>query len=96
MSNLMKNTSPNISDSNYTFSDFNLEQKCIEFKTPLEKKSHVFIVFLGTLIGCILSLFFAYSFNSAFIFILLLSILPISTAYVLRKVYVNTMIQIDK
>lgn len=95
MSNLIKDTSAHISHSNYSLSEFNIEKQYTELKKILEQKSHTFIVFLGAFIGGILSVFISYHLNSTFIFFVFLSILPISFAYILRKVYINTLVKID-
>lgn len=58
----------------------------------LEQESHLFIVVLGTMIGAILALFIGYHLNTGVVQFLLLSILPVFSAYFLRRVYIYTLI----
>lgn len=90
MSNSIKNSSHPIAYSNYELSNLD-----VELKNILEQKSHLFIVFLGALIGGILSLFISYQLNTTTLFFVFLSIFPICFAYILRKVYINTILKID-
>ncbi|WP_347455921.1 FUSC family protein [Acinetobacter sp. ANC 7454] len=57
----------------------------------LEQESHLFIVVLGTVIGAILALFIGYHLNTGIVQFLLLSILPVFSAYFLRRVYIYTL-----
>ena len=93
MSNLQNKPSRLELNEIYHFSDFNVQQQYEEQKYSLENESHKFIVFLGALIGGIFSLFIGYSLNLNFSQYLFLSILPIGLAYILRKVYINTIIK---
>ena len=95
MSNSIKNLPPHIAHSNYGFSNLDIEKHYIDLKNTLEQKSHLFIVFLGALIGGILSIFIAYQLNTTSMFFVFLSILPIGFSYILRKVYINTILKID-
>lgn len=95
MSNLIKDTSINITHVHYAYSDFHLEEKYIELKNILEQKSHAFIVFLGALIGGVFSLFVAYHVDIYFLNYIFFTILPIGFAYLLRKIYINTIIKIE-
>jgi len=57
----------------------------------LEQESHLFIVILGTIIGAILALFIGYHVNTGVVQFMLLSILPVVSAYFLRRVYIYTL-----
>ncbi|MBP8063483.1 hypothetical protein M0D70_04890 [Acinetobacter portensis] len=95
MSKLIENSSnPNL-HPNYAFSELHFENKYLELKDNLERKSHTLIVFLGACIGGILSLFISYHLNATFYFLIFLCLLPIGFAYILRKVYINTLVKID-
>lgn len=67
-------------------------QRLNQITDELESESHVFVVILGTLIGAILALFVGYHINTSIIHFILLSILPVCLAYLLRKVYIYTLI----
>ncbi|APX63454.1 FUSC family protein [Acinetobacter schindleri] len=65
-------------------------QRTVEVMDQLEHESHLFIVVLGTVIGAILALFIGYHINTGIVQFLLLSILPVFSAYLLRRVYIYT------
>ena len=67
----------------------------LETLSTLEKKNHFLIVIMGTVIGAIFALFIAYQLNLDSIFFVFLCIFPIGFAYILRKVYINTILKID-
>ena len=95
MSNLIKTSSLHITHSNYELSNLDIEKYYVDLKNILEQKSHLFIVFLGALIGGILSIFITYQLNITSMLFVFLSILPIGFSYILRKVYINTILKID-
>ena len=68
-------------------------QRLNQITFELEHESHLLIVFLGTVIGAVLALFVGYHLNSSPIHFLLLITLPIGLAYLLRRVYIYTLIQ---
>lgn len=66
-------------------------QRTVEVMDQLEHESHLFIVVLGTVIGAILALFIGYHINTGIVQFLLLSILPVFSAYLLCRVYIYTL-----
>jgi uncharacterized membrane protein YfcA len=89
----------NFQDNNQSFNFNELDTKMTlelnsnlnESKYSLENQSHAFIVFLGALIGGIIAVFIGYHLDTTFIHYAFLSVLPLSFAYGLRKVYINTL-----
>lgn len=67
-------------------------QRMTQGMEQLEHESHLFIVVLGTLIGATIALFIGYHINPSVFHSLLLSIFPIIIAYLLRRVYIYTLI----
>ena len=67
-------------------------QKTAAIKSILNQESHLFIVVLGTVIGAILSIFIVYHLNSNPLSYTLISVVPFSLAYSLRKVYIHTLV----
>ncbi len=65
-------------------------QDSVNMMEQLEQESHLFIVVLGTIIGAILALFIGYHLNTGPVQFMLLSILPVFSAYFLRRVYIYT------
>lgn len=68
-------------------------QRLHQINFELESESHLFIVCLGTVIGAIFALFVGYHLNSSAIHFLLLITLPVCCAYLLRKIYIYTLVQ---
>lgn len=58
----------------------------------LEQRSHFFIVILGTLIGASIALCIGYHLNANIFNYAVLMALPIALTYILRKVYIHTLV----
>ena len=61
----------------------------------LHQQSHLFIVALGTLIGALIALFIAYHLKTTTANVLLLSWIPFALPYLLREIYIYTLIHIQ-
>lgn len=68
-------------------------QRLKQINCELESESHLFIVILGTIIGAVLALFVGYHLNNSAVHFLLMITLPIYFAYMLRRVYIYTLIR---
>lgn len=62
-----------------------------QIKAKLEQRTHLFIVVLGMLIGSSIALGVGYHLNATPLNFSLLSLIPITLAYTLRKVYIHTL-----
>lgn len=60
-------------------------------QTRLDQQSHLLVVILGTLIGAVFALFIGYHLNSSWENLWLVS-LPLGMSYLLRKVYIYTLL----
>ncbi|SPL72594.1 hypothetical protein [Acinetobacter stercoris] len=63
-----------------------------QLEQELNRQSHIFIVVLGTVIGACISLAIGYATHASLIVFLLLMLLPIAISYLLRKVYIHTLL----
>lgn len=61
-------------------------------KNRLNGQSHIFIVTLGSLIGAAVALAIMYSLSATWMSYLFLIIIPVCVSYILRKVYIYTLI----
>lgn len=68
-------------------------QRLNQMTVALENESHLFIVMLGTTIGATIALFVGYHIHTSALHFLLLSVIPVCLAYILRKIYIHTLIQ---
>ena len=69
------------------------EQALLEKRTAeLDQEPHLFIVIMGTLVGVILALFIGYHVEPISWQIAILASLPWALAYMLRKVYIYTLV----
>lgn len=68
-------------------------QRLKQITFELEHESHLLIVFLGTVIGAVFALFIGYHLQNHAIHFLLLISLPIGLAYLLRRIYIYTVVQ---
>ena len=63
-----------------------------QLKSQLNRQSHLFIVILGTLLGATIALSIGYSIKAHLFGYLLLTSIPIFISYILRKVYIYTLL----
>lgn len=63
-----------------------------QLKSQLNHQSHLFIVILGTLLGATIALSIGYSIKAHLFSYLLLTSIPIIISYILRKVYIYTLL----
>ena len=60
--------------------------------SQLSQQSHIFVVFLGAMLGAIIALAIGYSIEASLWHYSVLALLPILMSLVLRKVYIHTLI----
>ena len=70
----------------------NSQQEIHGRKLQLNQESHMFIVCMGMVIGAILALFIGYHLNSTGLNAMLLLSLPVILTYLLRKIYIHTLV----
>ena len=68
-------------------------QRIAEAKFTLNQQPHLFILMLGFVIGGIISLFIGYHIAHHVLSYVALFFLPITIAYLLRRVYIHTLMQ---
>ncbi|AMW78216.1 hypothetical protein AMD27_04445 [Acinetobacter sp. TGL-Y2] len=61
-------------------------------QTQLNQQSHIFVVFLGAILGAFIALAIGYSIEVSLLHYSTLSLIPVLTSFVLRKVYIHTLI----
>lgn len=61
----------------------------------LHQQSHLFIVGLGTVIGALISLLIGYHLETTAANIALLSLIPMALPYLLREVYIYTLVHMQ-
>jgi hypothetical protein len=71
------------------------DEKINEIEHTLNQEPHFFIVILGLIIGTILSIFIDYHLSPHLWSYGLLSLLPFTLAYGLRKIYIHTLIHTE-
>lgn len=64
-------------------------------KQQLNQQSHVFMIAFGMFIGAILALFVGYHLNMTLFNVAVLLSLPIILTYMLRKIYIHTVVHIE-
>ena len=67
------------------------QQRQVQATDQLQRESHLFIVILGTIIGACIALFIGYHVEATVMHILLLSIFPLGIAYLMRRIYIHTL-----
>ncbi len=71
-----------------------IDQPFIVEKTQsqLNQQSHIFVVLLGAVLGGIIALAMGYSMEASLVHYLTLAFIPVLASFVLRKVYIYTLI----
>ena len=62
----------------------------------LNAESHIFIVLLGAILGGIIALAIGYSIEASALHYCMLSLIPVVTSYILRHVYIYTLIHFQE
>lgn len=63
-----------------------------QVQIQLNQQSHVFVVFLGALLGACIALAIGYSIEASLVHYSTLALIPLLMSFVLRKVYIHTLI----
>lgn len=66
-----------------------------DVRLHIRNQSHYFIVTLGACIGAIIALAIGFQMRNSMSLIFIISIAPLLVSYILREVYVHTLIQIQ-
>ena len=61
-------------------------------QSQLSQQSHIFVVFLGAVLGAIIALAIGYSIEASLLHYSVLALIPVLMSFVLRKVYIHTLI----
>lgn len=64
-------------------------------KQQLNQQTHLFIVLMGMVLGAVLTLFIAYHLEMNVLNIALLLTFPVLLTYMLRKVYIHTLVHTE-
>lgn len=61
-------------------------------QNQLNQQSHIFVVLLGAVLGAIIALAIGYSIEASLVHYSTLALIPLLLSFVLRKVYIHTLI----
>lgn len=78
----------NLSTDNHPDGSFQLQ----DFHKLLNAESHIFIVLLGSILGGMIALAIGHSVQASPVNFVMLSLIPIGMSYILRKVYIYTLL----
>lgn len=76
------------------------DQRCSldlkDIKKIIHAESHIFIVLLGAVLGAIIALAIGYSIQASLWSYISLSLIPIISSYILREVYIYTLLNFQE
>ena len=78
----------NLSSGNHLDGSFTLQ----DLHKLLNAESHIFIVLLGSILGGMIALAIGHSVQASPVNFVMLSLIPIGMSYILRKVYIYTLL----